>query len=258
MANRRWQCPNGEHPAVNAPEKGMRLDDIRRFCLSCSEETGRLVKRVCVAAEKARARRQEKTKKKQAKKRAKAITKRRATVGTRRTNRDLVKQKREHMRMCLRREEKLIGTDYRLSGIDLHAQLDHLLTLDMVPRALKVLKPKLHIRQCEKTPQRWGFAKFRDGRGYLSVSIWPGIGPGEMLAHLCHELAHLVAWHECVARTPHGPDWRQAYKDLVQKGYNVYMATPAGRHRCDLDDVAAFALSATGRALMRKSIEEAS
>jgi len=29
----------------------MRLDDVRRFCFPCSEETGRMVGRVCVARE---------------------------------------------------------------------------------------------------------------------------------------------------------------------------------------------------------------
>lgn len=55
MANRRWSCPNscGE-PAKLAPERA-RTNDTRTYCLPCSERTGRLVRRVCEAAEKRRA-----------------------------------------------------------------------------------------------------------------------------------------------------------------------------------------------------------
>lgn len=54
---RRWKCPKCQK-GVNAPER-MRSDDIRRFCLPCSEETGRLVPRVCAVL----ARKRERSKK---------------------------------------------------------------------------------------------------------------------------------------------------------------------------------------------------
>lgn len=59
MADRRWTCPNecGE-PGKLAPERA-RKDDTRTYCLPCSERTGRLVRRVCQAAEKKRAARAE-------------------------------------------------------------------------------------------------------------------------------------------------------------------------------------------------------
>jgi hypothetical protein len=40
---RRWVCPNG-CPGVHAPDKP-RADDVRRYCLPCSEASGRLVRR---------------------------------------------------------------------------------------------------------------------------------------------------------------------------------------------------------------------
>ncbi len=49
----RWECPNGKHPAVLAPTKP-RKDDIRRYCLPCSEAKGRLVTRVAPRLETAR------------------------------------------------------------------------------------------------------------------------------------------------------------------------------------------------------------
>lgn len=52
----RWICPNCES-GVNAPSKP-RGDDTRRFCLPCSQETGRLVKRTAPALD---AKREKKT-----------------------------------------------------------------------------------------------------------------------------------------------------------------------------------------------------
>lgn len=49
-----WRCEKcGD--ALRAPER-VRRDDVRRYCLPCSAETGRLVERVAPAVEKARAR----------------------------------------------------------------------------------------------------------------------------------------------------------------------------------------------------------
>jgi hypothetical protein len=52
MAQRRWECPRCESGLL-APGR-MRRDDTRRFCLSCSAKTGRLVERVCPALERQR------------------------------------------------------------------------------------------------------------------------------------------------------------------------------------------------------------
>lgn len=49
---RRWVCPSCGS-GVNAPERPRR-DDVRRYCLDCSAETGRLVERTCPALEKKR------------------------------------------------------------------------------------------------------------------------------------------------------------------------------------------------------------
>lgn len=58
--SRRWECPNGRHPGVLGPERPRR-DDVRRYCLPCSEATGRLVERTAPAVEKARAERAERS-----------------------------------------------------------------------------------------------------------------------------------------------------------------------------------------------------
>lgn len=50
---RRWVCPRECGGNVLAPGK-MRRDDARRYCLGCTEKTGRLVARVCPALERER------------------------------------------------------------------------------------------------------------------------------------------------------------------------------------------------------------
>lgn len=59
---RRWVCPTcgaGKH----APSRPRR-DDVRRFCLPCSEKSGRLVERICPVNEKVRERSVESSKRK--------------------------------------------------------------------------------------------------------------------------------------------------------------------------------------------------
>lgn len=50
----RWECPNGKHPAVLASTRPLK-DATARYCLPCSEATGRLVPRVAPALETKRA-----------------------------------------------------------------------------------------------------------------------------------------------------------------------------------------------------------
>lgn len=69
-----WKCPSGEHQGVRAPSRP-RKDDIRRFCLDCSTETGRLVERVAPAVERKRARKAEARKRKAATKARRAAKK---------------------------------------------------------------------------------------------------------------------------------------------------------------------------------------
>lgn len=62
---RRWDCPNGEHAGVLAPER-MAKDDVRRYCLECSVESGRLEERVSPALERKRQEAEERRKEKAA------------------------------------------------------------------------------------------------------------------------------------------------------------------------------------------------
>lgn len=68
----RWVCPNDDnHEGKLAPSRP-RKDDIRRYCLVCSEKTGRLVERVAPRLEAKREKAKAKTRVKAAKRRVKA------------------------------------------------------------------------------------------------------------------------------------------------------------------------------------------
>lgn len=73
MANMRWKCPECE-TGINAPSRLAKLD-VRRWCLECSAETGKLVEKVCVVREKKRVAKKAKT---VAKNKKKAATKKAA------------------------------------------------------------------------------------------------------------------------------------------------------------------------------------
>lgn len=69
-----WKCPEGEHTGVRAPTRP-RKDDIRRFCIPCSEASGRLTERISPVVEKERARKEAARKRKEATKRRRASKK---------------------------------------------------------------------------------------------------------------------------------------------------------------------------------------
>jgi hypothetical protein len=54
----RWDCPNGRHPGVLGPTRP-RMDSVVRYCLTCSQQTGRLVLRVAPTLERKRAAKQQ-------------------------------------------------------------------------------------------------------------------------------------------------------------------------------------------------------
>ena len=75
--NRRWVCPTCGG-GVLAPSQPRR-DDVRRFCLACSESTGRLVARSCPTLDRERNRRTEARRTKAQRQRATETAKRTAT-----------------------------------------------------------------------------------------------------------------------------------------------------------------------------------
>lgn len=162
---RRWICPNCESGAL-APERPL-TDDVRRYCLPCSQRTGRLVKRTCPALDRARAERAEASKAKAAARRA------------RDAERDLARW--SHGDTDLRAEAKAIWKHMA----EFHRG-----------RSL----PRLTIHR----GQKWGGQTYCTGHGnreHVHITIGAAAPTSEVLMVLTHELAHAAAprpgdWHD--------------------------------------------------------------
>lgn len=145
---RRWACPNG-CAGVLAPDKP-RADDVRRYCLKCSEKSGRLVKRTCPALDRKRAASKEKSTAKAKAKRAKE------------------------------REARL----YR--GVDIEREAKRLWNLPAMReahggrRVPKIEWRRRNARRAYSTGHAWGYR----------VTMTLGGDAAEAVSVLLHELAH--------------------------------------------------------------------
>jgi hypothetical protein len=73
--------------------------------------------------------------------------------------------------------------------------------------------------------------------GLVTIGVWPGIGQCEILATLCHELAHIVV------PGGHHSQWKKIFSKIVEQTYNVKLREPASRSSYDLDTVVELALA---------------
>ncbi len=241
----RWTCPDCGNAKLAG--KSPRRNATVRFCLDCSERTGSLVERTCPVLDAQRERGKAKT---EAKAKRKAAKKRERRVDGREVQRQAVARCRTEQRAQLR-ELDAVDEHYNLAALDLHAELAKLLDCECVPEHLRGSGVELHLRQAEVRPRnRWGFATMHNGVPYISLTIWPGIGPGDLLSGLSHELAHHMAWR---VGKPHGVEWREAYCELVREHYDV---EPGGMGwlpaRWDLDRAIAIELSPIAKAMMMR------
>lgn len=164
---RRWTCDRCG-VTVLAPER-MRMNDARRYCLPCTEESGLLKERVCLALEKLRAekveRRNEAAKKQRAAKKRRAAKARSAAVD-RSKDREWV------------------------DGLHVPTEVARLLRLDCWLGAFKGHTPAFNLT--------------RSKGSVFSGRAWPGVfrmhftiglkcSAAEACHLLVHELAHLAA-----------------------------------------------------------------
>jgi len=84
--------------------------------------------------------------------------------------------------------------------------------------------PQLKVRRASRHPNRLGFAVPSQFR--LSVTVYPGIRPGDVLETLLHELVHLHVGRAAEAHAWHGPTFKRTLAQAMRQAYGVEIPTP--------------------------------
>lgn len=192
----RWDCPTGSHPGVLGPRRPRR-DDIVRYCLDCSQATGRLVERTAPALERARTAGAERAKSKAAAKRASDARARRAKADA------------ETAR-------------YTVEGVDLRDELDRLRRLPIFAGdRLARRGPEFKVTRCRTMPRTViGRAWPTEYRFHLS--LWPDITLASARATMVHELAHLWVGRDNHDRKAwHGEAFQRAIRRIFKAAYGL-------------------------------------
>jgi len=179
----RWVCTRCGSGKL-APSRP-RADDVRRYCLSCSEATGRLVRRSAPSLEARRER--------------KAVARRAAT------------------QRASERERERVTERHTVAGVDVRVEWARLLRLPFVAQRLRdrcMRTVKLSVYRAEGTRSS-GHCKWHGGRVHVTLGL--EIALAELQTLLAHELAHAI--------TPvgevHGEAWRNTYALLLRDAYGV-------------------------------------
>jgi hypothetical protein len=181
----RWVCPNCSS-GVNAPERPWK-NDVRRYCLRCSEKSGILVERIAPSLERKRAmkvqlRTERATARREREKEAKLIS----------------------LRDALGREQRVDAerlTRQALADMGFKRQVD-------VSVQRRGLEPRGHAE-----PTLWP-------RPHIHYSVPLSAGYERVLELIYHEAAHVVAGGQRTGgqrKRWHGPKFRRVLADGLQK-----------------------------------------
>lgn len=177
----RWVCPTCGGGAL-APSRP-RKDDVRRFCLTCSAKSGRLVERRCPSLEGKRA--------------AKAEARKTAAERAR---------EREQARLTQR---------HTAAGIDVRDEWKRLCSLPYVKPLLPTGRaPQVTVAWSKVKDTTTGHARYSGVR--VHFGFYPGVTPAEVKALLAHELAHVIA-----PTHGHGEAFRRTFALVLWHGYGL-------------------------------------
>lgn len=207
MADRAWVCDNPNHQGIRAPGR-MRADDIRRFCIPCSTETGYLVERHAPALER---------KRKEAKaKRLEREQRQRERAREKRTAREVV------------------------DGVHVGKEIARLIKL---PALRDELPRRLRHQPVSWTLDRSSGGSY-SGRAWPRNRIHLTLGnipAAEVRAIICHELAHYV-----LPDHHHDGRWARCYARVVREAYGVQVIPDPTESKYDLDHRVQLALGGSG------------
>lgn len=193
----RWDCPTGTHPGVLGPTRPPR-DSIVRYCLPCSQATGRLVERTAPALE---------AKREAAAERAKA----KAAAARQRDARQ-------------RAAAKQAETDrYTVEGVDLRVELRRLVKLRAFGGARGQLArrpPTFDVtRRTRRPATQFGHAEPWANR--IHMALWPTVTLAEARETLVHELVHLYVGAQPGSARWHGDEFWRVMDKAFKQAYGV-------------------------------------
>lgn len=185
----RWECPTGVHPAVLGSRRPP-ADSIVRYCLACSEQTGRLARRIAPVLERERAARS-------VKQSARA------------------KQQRVTARKAAARKEQRENERFMVNGVDLREVVARYRRLPVF-RGSRVARqaPEFTIRRATRYQGRHGFAQ--PWRWRIHVAVWPSLSDGELRNTIIHELCHLHCGRHGTEGW-HGPEFRRTLRQALRE-----------------------------------------
>lgn len=200
MKRYRWSCPEGKHAGVLAPSR-LRVKDIRRYCLECSQEQGVLVERTCAALEKKREAKKDQAERKRKRKQEAQRKKRKA-------EKEKAAKSIFHPNRRFEPKKKV----RLVRGIDVEKHAHRISQASFIQEAFRHLERKpltVQVRTRNKGDYTTGRAWCDDNRMVLTLPR--NCSFGKMAVLVAHELAHLACSHEEV----HGPRWREMFLRIL-------------------------------------------
>jgi len=114
---------------------------------------------------------------------------------------------------------------YLVAGVALDRELERLRRLPVFAAGpLARQRPQLKVRRASKRPNKLGFAVPAEFR--LQVTAYPGIGAGDILEPLLHELTHLHVGRAAEAHAWHGRTFKAALAEAMREAYGVEIPPP--------------------------------
>ena len=180
----KWLCPTCG--SVKIASSRPRRDDIRRYCVSCSESTGRLVARTCPILDAKRERRAAERK-------------------------DRTIEQRD-------RERQLKARTYTVDGIDVRDEFKRLTAIarDIAKERREFMPtPTLIVRRSATSDGTSGHVRYGDQR--IVITIGKTCDRAEAVEVLAHEVAHLI----CPTSEHHGQKFHAALGEILERAYDI-------------------------------------
>jgi hypothetical protein len=114
---------------------------------------------------------------------------------------------------------------YLVAGVALDEEMERLRGLPVFADGpLATSSPQLKVRRSRRRPNRLGFAVPSQFR--LSITAYPGIGTGDVLETLLHELVHLHVGRAAEAHAWHGRTFKRTLASAMRQAYGVTIPIP--------------------------------